>query len=263
MGVVERGDGYASETGKPVLPIEERPVPQSDVPGERTSPTQPFPLTLPRLAPQALTPDKAFGLSDADRDACRKALADLTGAAVFTPPSLTGMLAVPGNVGGINWSGFAWDARRERLIVSISNLPFKVRLIPRDRFTGGDRSDLRGETAPQQGTPYAMNRAPLRAPSGVPCAPPPWGELVAVDLAAGKVAWRTPLGTMDELAPGVGAADHLRGERQAVRGDRRRRLGEDHRGEAGRRDRRLRPALITWWAWAACRARRDCLPDRR
>ena len=192
-------------TGKPALPIEERPVPQSDVPGERTSPTQPFPLTLPRLAPQALTPDKAFGLSDADRDACRKALADLTGAAVFTPPSLTGMLAVPGNVGGINWSGFAWDARRERLIVSISNLPFKVRLIPRDKFTGGDRGDLRGETAPQSGTPYAMNRAPLRAPSGVPCAPPPWGELVAVDVAAGKVAWRTPLGTMDELAPGVGA----------------------------------------------------------
>ncbi|HEX4709955.1 PQQ-binding-like beta-propeller repeat protein, partial [Phenylobacterium sp.] len=122
----------------------------------------------------------------------------------FSPPSEAGTLAIPGNVGGINWSGFAWDAGHGRLIVSVSNLPAKVRMIPADKFTGGDHGDLRAETTMQQGTPYAMSRDFLRAPSGLPCIKPPFGELVAVDLAAGKVAWRVPLGALEELAPGVG-----------------------------------------------------------
>lgn len=191
-------------TGKPVLPIEERPVPQTDVAGEATSPTQPFPTTLPSVAPQAIRPEQAFGLSDADRAACTAALKELTGSSIFSPPSLKGVLAVPGNVGGINWSGFAWDAKRERLIVAVTNLPYKVRLIPEAGFKAGDRGDFRAETTMQRGTPYAMSRAPLRGPSGVPCTPPPWGELVALDLAKGKIAWRAPLGALEEVAPGIG-----------------------------------------------------------
>ncbi|MBI1197596.1 MAG: PQQ-binding-like beta-propeller repeat protein [Phenylobacterium sp.] len=192
-------------SGAPVLPIEERPVPPSDTPGETASPTQPFPVTLPGLAPQTFTPDQAFGLNDEDRRACAAALAELSGTSIFTPPSLTGALAVPGNVGGINWSGFAWDARRQRLIVSVSNLPVKVRLIPKEKFEGGDRGDLRAETTMQHGTPYAMSRQPLRGPvAGAPCVPPPWGELVALDLAKGEIAWRTPLGSLEDIAPGIG-----------------------------------------------------------
>ena len=191
-------------TGKPVLPIEERPVPQSTVPGEVTSPTQPFPTTLPALAPQTLSPDEAWGLTDADRKACQAALQSIAGFSVFSPPSLTGAIAVPGAFGGINWSGFAWDARHQHLIVAISNLPFKVQLIPSDKFKAGQRTDFRAAVAPQTGAPYAMARGPMRAPSGLPCIQPPWGELVAVDLAAGKIAWRRPLGTMDEVFPGIG-----------------------------------------------------------
>jgi quinoprotein glucose dehydrogenase len=192
-------------SGRPVLPIEERPVPQSDVPGETTSPTQPFSVSLPGLAPQSLTPDRAFGLNEADRRACQDLLTGLTGASLFTPPSIKGDLAVPGSIGGINWSGFAWDAGHGRLIVPVSSLPYKVRLISRDRFAGGDHGDPGAETAPQTGTPYAVSRGPLKAPSGLPCGAPPWGELVALDLAAGKVAWRVPLGSMEELSPGIGA----------------------------------------------------------
>jgi len=192
------------ETGRPVLPVAERPVPQSTLAGEVSSPTQPFPTTTPPLVPQALSAADVWAISDGDRKWCAAQIAGFSGSAMFSPPSEAGTLAIPGNVGGINWSGFAWDATHGRLIVTVSNLPTKVRMIPAGKFQGGDRGDLRAESTMQQGTPWAMTRAPLRAPSGLPCIKPPFGELVALDLAAGKIAWRVPVGSLDELAPGVG-----------------------------------------------------------
>ncbi|MBS0331366.1 MAG: pyrroloquinoline quinone-dependent dehydrogenase [Proteobacteria bacterium] len=191
-------------TGKPVLPVEERPVPQSTLYGEKSSPTQPFPVKTPPLVPQSQGPEAVWGLSDADRKACTEAIAALSGHSMFTPPSEQGILAIPGNVGGINWSGFAWDQAHGRLIVSVSNLPARVRMIPARNFAKGDHGDLRAETTLQMGTPYAMSREFLRAPSGLPCIKPPFGELVALDLASGRIAWRTPLGSLEELAPGMG-----------------------------------------------------------
>ncbi len=185
-------------TGKPVLPVEERPVPQSNVPGEVTSPTQPF-STLPALARQTFPASDIRGLSATDRAACEVSLSALSGTSIFSPPSLQGALVVPGIIGGINWSGFAWDAAHERLIVAVSNLPYRAQLIPADQFASGTRGDIRGNVAAQRGTPYAVARGPFMAPSGKSCVPPPWGELVALDLAAGKIAWRQPLGTMSEL----------------------------------------------------------------
>ena len=190
-------------TGKPVLPIEERPVPQSTVPGEVTSPTQPFPVTLPVIARQSLPPAQAWGLTEADRKACQADLESMSGTSLFSPPSLQGSLAVPSNYGGINWSGFAWDAKHERVIVAVSNLPVKLQLIPADQFAKGNRGSFRAEVAEQTGAPYAIARAPLRAPSGASCGPPPWGELVAIDLAGGKIVWRQPLGRMEEPFPNL------------------------------------------------------------
>jgi quinoprotein glucose dehydrogenase len=190
-------------TGKPVLPIEERPVPQSTIPGEVTSPTQPFPVTLPAIARQSLAPSEAWGLTEADRKACQADLESMSGTSMFTPPSLQGSLAVPSNYGGINWSGFAWDAQHERVIVAVSNFPVKLQLIPAAEFAKGNRGSFRAEATAQKGAPYAIARAPLRAPSGAPCGPPPWGELVAVDLAGGKIAWRQPLGSMSEVFPNL------------------------------------------------------------
>jgi quinoprotein glucose dehydrogenase len=191
-------------TGKPVLPVEERPVPQSTLFREKTAPTQPFPTATPALVPQSLSAADVWALSEPDRKWCADAINALSGAAMFSPPSEAGILAIPGNVGGINWSGFAWDGVNGRLIVSVTNLPAKVRMIPAPKFVTGDRGDLRAETTLQMGTPYAMSRAPLRSPSGLPCIKPPFGELVALDLGTGQIAWRTPLGSLDELAPGVG-----------------------------------------------------------
>jgi membrane-bound PQQ-dependent dehydrogenase (glucose/quinate/shikimate family) len=186
-------------TGQPVLPIQERAVPASTLTGEVTSPTQPFPTRTPSLAAQSLTAADAWGLTPADRNACKRILSNLSGTRMFSPPSSQGSLAVPGNIGGINWSGFAWDARHERLIVAVSNLPYRVQMIPAAKFAGGARGDFRGDSAPQSGAPYAMQRAPLESPSGLPCSPPPWGELVAVDLATGRIAWRRPVGDMREI----------------------------------------------------------------
>jgi quinoprotein glucose dehydrogenase len=184
-------------TGRPVLPVEERPVPQSLIPGENTSPTQPFPVTLPPLARQSVA--QAWGISEADRAACQKDLAQT--ATLFTPPDLKATVAVPGVVGGLNWSGFAWDAKHGWLIAAVSNLPYKVQMIARQDFAAGSRGGIRGETAVQTGAPFAAMRMPWLAPSGMPCAPPPWGELVALDVAGGKIAWRQALGTMDEVFP--------------------------------------------------------------
>jgi len=191
-------------TGKPVLPVEERPVPQSALWGEKSWPTQPIPTATPPLVPQGLKAADVWAISDGDRKWCADQLGALSGTSMFSPPSEAGILAIPGNVGGINWSGFAWDAGHGRLIVSVTNLPAKVRMIPATKFVKGDHGDLRAETTMQGGTPFAMSRAPLRAPSGLPCIKPPFGELVALDLAAGKIAWRAPLGSLEELAPGVG-----------------------------------------------------------
>jgi quinoprotein glucose dehydrogenase len=191
-------------TGKPVLPVEERPVPQSTLYGEKSSPTQPFPTKTPALIPQSQGPEAVGGLTDADRKFCAETIASFSGHAMFSPPSEQGILAIPGNVGGINWSGFAWDAAHGWLIVSVTNLPAKVRMISAKDFVKGDHGDLRAETTMQMGTPFAMSREFLRAPSGIPCVKPPFGELMAVDLAAGRIVWRSPLGSLEELAPGVG-----------------------------------------------------------
>jgi quinoprotein glucose dehydrogenase len=187
-----------------VLPIEERAVPQSTVPGEVSSATQPFPVTLPALAPQSVSLNASV-LSNADRSACEEVLKKMSGVTVFSPPSLQGALSVPGPYGGINWSGFAWDAKHEHVIVPVSNFPWLVQLVPADRFAAAGRGDFPADDSnPQTGTPYGMVRGYLRAPSGLPCAAPPWGELVALDLANGKIAWRRALGTLEEPFPGVG-----------------------------------------------------------
>jgi quinoprotein glucose dehydrogenase len=83
------------ETGKPIFPIEERPVPTSDVSGEQLSPTQPIPLAPPPLVPQSLKPEDAWGLVYLDRIVCRDRIAALRSEGLYTPPSLRGTLLFP------------------------------------------------------------------------------------------------------------------------------------------------------------------------
>ncbi|MFN7946857.1 MAG: pyrroloquinoline quinone-dependent dehydrogenase [Blastocatellia bacterium] len=192
---------FNRETGEPLFPIEERPVPQSDVPGEVTSATQPFP-TLPRpLVPQQLRPEDAWGALPSDRRWCAEQLARLRNEGLYTPPSLKGTVAFPGNVGGINWSGMSFDPTRNLLITNTNRIALVVRLIPRAEFDAQRAAGARGkaEFAPQKGTPYGMVREVLLSPHETPCNPPPWGVLTAVDLNSGEVRWDVPLGTVPKI----------------------------------------------------------------
>ncbi len=193
-------------TGEPIFGVEERPVPKSDVPGEVASPTQPFPVIPRPLALQTLNVEEIQG-PESDRKWCRERIAGLRAEGVFTPPSLRGSLLLPGNVGGMNWSGAAYDPANRLLLIPVNNLAAEVRLFrradfDRERETAG--RDLTGgwEFSPQRGTPYGMARRLLRAPGGWPCTPPPWGTLNAIDADTGAVRWSVAIGHL----PALGAA---------------------------------------------------------
>jgi quinoprotein glucose dehydrogenase len=193
------------DTGQPLLPVEERAVAQDGVAGEWLSPTQPFPVATPRLVSDRLEPRDAWGLTPWDRGQCRDMIASLRRGSIFTPPSLKASLQYPGNAGGTNWGGVSFDRTRGLIVVNQTNLAFIVQLIPRTEVTdrrrnsGGEEGGW--EYAPMKGTPYVMRRKALLSPWGLPCSPPPWGTLAAVEVSTGKIRWQVPLGTVRELAP--------------------------------------------------------------
>ncbi|HEY7056828.1 MAG TPA: pyrroloquinoline quinone-dependent dehydrogenase [Vicinamibacterales bacterium] len=185
-------------TGAPLIPVEERAVPKSDVPGEEAAATQPFPSAPRSLARSALKADEAWGATDDDRAWCRDVIGKLRSEGIFTPPSREGTLVIPGNVGGMAWGGMAYDRAHDLLVLPVNNLAAEVRLIPRtsveaERKAGRLSGDF--EYHPQLGTPYGMVRRFLLAPqTHLPCTPPPWGTLAAVKPGTGEIVWQVPLG---------------------------------------------------------------------
>jgi quinoprotein glucose dehydrogenase len=150
--------------------------------------------------PDRLEPQDAWGLTAWDRGKCRDEIAGLRRGGIFTPPSLQGTLQYPGNIGGTNWGGVSFDRSRGLIVVNQTNLPFIVQLIPREQAEH-QRREAGWEYAPMKGTPYVMRRRPLLSPWHLPCNPPPWGTLAAVEASTGRIRWQAPLGTMRELAP--------------------------------------------------------------
>lgn len=190
------------DTGEPVFPVEERPVPQSNVPGEQTSPTQPFPVKPKPLIPHKLSPDEGWGLTGSAKKEARDRIAALHYEGIYTPPRVNEpVLMFPGNAGGTNWGGVSVDAKRQKLIVNASNLGFVVTLIPRDQYDAEKKKTPQTEIGRQDGTPYAARREALLASSGLPCNPPPWGTLAAIDLNTGDISWQVPFGTVRDIAP--------------------------------------------------------------
>jgi len=189
------------ETGVPLVPVEERPVPASGIPGERAAATQPFPIWPPPLAPQGLRPEDAWGLTPWDRGRCRDLIAALRSEGVYTPPSFEGSVIFPGTAGGSNWGSVAVDPARHLLVANTSRIANTIRLAPREapRQTPDGVADI--AVFEMQGTPYVAYFGVLLSPFGIPCNAPPWGALTALDLAGRRVAWEVPFGTTGDLAP--------------------------------------------------------------
>lgn len=189
------------DTGKPVWPIEERAVPQGGAEGEILSPTQPFPTHVPALTSQTISTDDALSLLPGlRRSSCERQFAEARNEGLFTPPSTQGTLEFPFTGGGVNWGSAAFDPVHQILYANISRAVHLIKLIP--------RADAAGFNPPpghdfgqQRGAPYAMSRAVVMSPLGLLCNKPPWGEMVAVDLKAGKIVWRSIVGTTEDVAP--------------------------------------------------------------
>ncbi|QDF42401.2 pyrroloquinoline quinone-dependent dehydrogenase [Bradyrhizobium symbiodeficiens] len=189
------------ETGKPVWPVEERAVPQGGAEGEALSPTQPFPTHVPALISQTISTDDALSLLPAlRRSSCERQFAEARNDGLFTPPSVQGTLEFPFTGGGVNWGSAAFDPVRQILYANTGRAVHLIRLIPRAEAAGFSPPPGH-DFGQQRGAPFAMSRAVMMSPLGLLCNKPPWGEMVAVDLKAGKILWRSTVGTTEDLAP--------------------------------------------------------------
>lgn len=175
---------FERTTGKPLYPIVEKPAPSSDIAGERAAATQPMPDLPEAFARQRLTVDDLWGLTPSDRAWCRQEFRKLRYEGPFTPPSEQGSLIFP--FGGGNWGGVAFDPANNLLIAKGQNMALRVKLLPRTT-AGGKGQDL-------VGTPYRAEVGIFTTPSGIPCTPPPFGTVSAIDMASGKLRWQVPLG---------------------------------------------------------------------
>ncbi len=175
-------------TGKPLFPVVEKPVPPSDVPGEHASPTQPFPIT-----PEPLAQTSVQLYNDLPEHAawCKAYVDDnhmQLAQEPYTPPAFNRYsVNLPGTHGGVNYSGGAFDPTLGLFVVNVNNLGQPMRIV-RDEAGGYTNS------GPLAGTMRFWN-----AEKHLPCNEPPWGELVAVDVNSGKIAWRSVLGVTDIL----------------------------------------------------------------
>jgi len=180
-------------TGQPVWPIEERPVAKSDVPGEQSWPTQPFPSKPPAFTEQGVSLEDAFDVTPALGEAARAELSKYRLGPLYTPPSFQGTVMRPGVIGGANWGGGALDPRSGMLYIkTTSNNAAILRLAPPDRSPSNPRAD--------EVDADFINRSPgTTFMDGVPLLKPPYGHLTAIDLNRGEIAWRVPIGDTPSL----------------------------------------------------------------
>jgi quinoprotein glucose dehydrogenase len=192
-------------TGKPIYGIEERPVPQSEVPLERTSKTQPFPLKPLALVRTTMSPADLNTVTPELEAACKKLAEGVQMGGPYLPPAYNRLrVQFPGNHGGVNWGGTSFNPQLGYLFINTNELGQLSGMKDHDPKTGrangrgvGNRVDPDG---PYEGFPGG-GRFSVPGPDAqqLPCQQPPWGELTAVNVNTGEFAWRVPLGVTDSL----------------------------------------------------------------
>jgi quinate dehydrogenase (quinone) len=185
--------------GKPLASVAEKPVPQTDLPDEKTSPTQPFSIGMPSFGNDPVTEAMMWGITPIDQMLCRIQFRKLRYEGPLTPPSLRGSLQYPGFAGGMNWGSVAIDEPDSVMIVNALHIGNHVKLYPRAEVN--DKTVLGFGGGYQHGTPYAAFTAPFLSPIFAPCQQPPYGEIAAIDLKSRQTLWRHPLGTANEMGP--------------------------------------------------------------
>ena len=174
---------FDRESGKPIWPIEERPVPQSTVPGELSSRTQPFPTKPAPFDRQGMTEKDVIDFTPALRQAALSALKKYKTGSLFLPPSLEKpTIMMPGIAGGASWAGASFDPETGLFYVTSNTLPYAVTL---------SKSTL-------PGADYVGKVAPVETVQGVPLWKPPYGRITAIDLNTGDHRWMAPVGDLGQ-----------------------------------------------------------------
>jgi quinoprotein glucose dehydrogenase len=210
---------FDRETGKPLWPIEERKVPQTDVPGEQTSPTQPFPTKPAPFARQSFTEkDIDPYIPQEDQDKVREIVRTYRNEGLYTPPSLGGSIEMPGHNGGANWGSSAVDPVNGKMYIVSKELPVTATLQVRDasgtrrgRPGAGPSGAPGGAAAARPPAPVVPNGGPDFVPytapvdfmlqsNGLSAIGPPWSQITAYDLNTGEIEWQIPNGQVSSLA---------------------------------------------------------------
>ncbi|WP_313336237.1 glucose/quinate/shikimate family membrane-bound PQQ-dependent dehydrogenase [Comamonas sp.] len=193
--------------GEAILPVTEKPVPQSvkrgpQTNGEHYAPTQPFsPLNMGPH--ENLTDRNMWGATMFDQLMCRVIFHRLNYEGIYTPPSENGTLVFPGNLGVFEWGGMAVDSDRQIAFMNPLGLPFVSRLIPADPNRPRTEKGAGTEQGvqPMYGTPYGVELNAFLSPLGLPCKEPAWMTVAGVDLATHEVVWRKRVGTIRDSLP--------------------------------------------------------------
>ncbi|MBM3788685.1 MAG: pyrroloquinoline quinone-dependent dehydrogenase, partial [Acidobacteria bacterium] len=180
---------FERATGRPIFPIEERPVPPSEVPGEQASPTQPYPTKPPPFARQSMRLDELTNVTPESRKFCEALIKDAELKPLFTPVGLKTTVLFPGTNGGTNWGGASFDPSTRTLYVNSMDVGMVFRHEKRPE----------GSIIPYRNRGVASPNSRFWDNNLYSCQQPPWGHLTAIDLDKGEFRWRVPLGEYDEL----------------------------------------------------------------
>jgi glucose dehydrogenase len=177
-------------TGKAMFGDEERPIPNTDAPGDKAWPTQPFPVRPEPISRVSMTREEVSKISPETEKTCKEQYDRLVQMGPYTPYGMTPSLVFPSSEGGGSWSGASFDPGLGLIIVNTRSVGTLAKLNP----------SMSSGVLPS----YAKRKIPFEDQNGYPCSAPPWGELMAVSATSGDIVWRVPLGEYKDLtAKGV------------------------------------------------------------